>query len=487
MKFNLKNIIKSKEMLFYIVITTIFFGVFCSIEYAVDTYATFSFSVQDLYNQFVPCGRFIIVLVGTILKFLNLKNKITYLLSFTVAIICMIISQYKLYKIIEKDVKSKKLKIIIPTLIILNVFSIELFLFIEKGIMIFSILMCICALEAVIYFFETKKKKYILYALIYMLLANFSYQGVTGIFVAIALVYILKYSKTIKDFLVNNTVFACIYGIPAVIDYVLIRILSVGSRVSGEIVLVESIKKIEKSTFEMIIYTHKLLPKYFYLALVGIITIILVWQIISKENKKIKGILKIAYLFTGIIAVTILPQIMQSTEWIWFVPRSTYSYAAIYGILILYLTINYDLKENVTKIIIILSGVLLVLQFYTFNKISTDRYKVNAVDYEITKKICQSIDEYEEKTGNKIDKIAIYNDKEIEYSYNGIFITGDINLKAYSKEWGVLSIIEYYYNRKLTQVEIDTVKKEEFDKKNWTSFSNEQLVFEGNTLHLCMY
>ena len=221
--------------------------------------------------------------------------------------------------------------------------------------------------------------------------------------------------------------------------------------------------------------------------LVGIITIILVWQIISKENKKVKGILKIAYLFTGIIAVTILPQIMQSTEWIWFVPRSTYSYAAIYGILILYLTINYDLKENVTKIIIILSGVLLVLQFYTFNKISTDRYKVNAVDYEITKKICQSIDEYEEKTGNKIDKIAIYNDKEIEYSYNGIFITGDINLKAYSKEWGVLSIIEYYYNRKLTQVEIDTVKKEEFDKKNWTSFSNEQLVFEGNTLHLCMY
>ena len=96
---------------------------------------------------------------------------------------------------------------------------------------------------------------------------------------------------------------------------------------------------------------------------------------------------------------------------------------------------NYDLKENIAKIIIILSGILLVLQFYTFNKISTDRYKLNAVDYEVTKKICHSIDEYEEKTGNKVDKIAIYKDKEIEYSYNGIFITGDINLKAYSKEW----------------------------------------------------
>lgn len=487
MNFNFKNLIKSKEILFYIAITAIFFGVFCSIEYAVDSYATFSFSVQNLYNQFVPCGRFIIVLVGTILKLLNINNKITYLLSFAVAIICMIISQYKLYKIIEKDVKNKKLKIMIPTLIILNVFCIELFLFIEKGIMIFSILMCICALETIINFFETKKRKYILYALIYMLLANFSYQGVTGIFIALALVYILKYSKNIKEFLLNNTVAACIYGIPAVIDYVLIRILSVGSRVSGEIVLIESVKKIAKSTFEMVIYMHKLLPKYFYLVLVGIITIILFWQIISKDNKKVKGILKIIYLFTGIIAVTILPQIIQSTDWIWFVPRSTYSYAAIYGILILYLGMNYDLKENITKIIIILSGILLVLQFYTFNKISTDRYKVNAVDYEVTKKICHSIDEYEEKTGNKVDKIAIYNDKEIEYSYNGIFITGDINLKAYSKEWGVLSIIEYYYDRKLTQVETDAVKQEEFGKKNWTSFSNDQLIFEGNTLHLCMY
>ena len=487
MKFNLKNIIKNKEILFYIAITTIFFGVFCSIEYAVDSYATFSFSVQDLYNQFVPCGRFMIVLVGTILKILNINNRITYLLSFAVAIICMIISQYKLYKIIEKDVKNKTLKIMIPTLIILNIFSIELFLFIEKGIMIFSILMCICAIEAVINFFKIKKKKYILCALIYMLFANFSYQGVTGIFVAVALVYILKYSKNIKDFFMNNVIAACIYGIPAVLDYILIRILSVGSRVSGKIVLVESVKKIAKSTFEMIIYMHKLLPKYFYFVLVGIITIILFWQIITKNNKKLKEILKIVYIFIGIIAVTILPQLIQSTDWIWFVPRSTYSYAAIYGILILYLVMNYDLKENIAKIIIILSGILLVLQFYTFNKISTDRYKLNAVDYEVTKKICHSIDEYEEKTGNKVDKIAIYKDKEIEYSYNGIFITGDINLKAYSKEWGVLSIIEYYSNRKLTQVEIDTVKQEEFGKKNWTSFSNDQLIFEENTLHLCMY
>ena len=154
-KFNFKKYINSKELLIYIALTIIFFGVFYNIEYAVDTYATFSCIIQDLYNQFAPCGRFIIVLFGTILKFLNINNKISYFVSFAVGIICMTISQYKLYKIIEKDVKCKALKVIVPTLIILNIFSIELFLFIEKGIMIFSILMCICALEVLIIFFVT--------------------------------------------------------------------------------------------------------------------------------------------------------------------------------------------------------------------------------------------------------------------------------------------------------------------------------------------
>ena len=486
-KFNFKKYINSKELLIYIALTIIFFGVFYNIEYAVDTYATFSFSIQDLYNQFAPCGRFIIVLFGTILKFLNINNKISYFVSFAVGIICMTISQYKLYKIIEKDVKCKALKVIVPTLIILNIFSIELFLFIEKGIMIFSILMCICALEVLIIFFETKKKKYIFYAIIYMLLANFSYQGVTGIFVALSIIYILKYSKSIKEFVLNNFVVACIYGIPALIDYVLIKFFSVGSRVSGEIILSQSIKRILKSTLDMIIYTHKLLPKCLYLGLVGIITILLVYNILVKDGEKIRGILKIIYIFAGIIIVTVFPQIMQSTDWIWFVPRSTYSYAALYGILILYLNMNYDFKDNIAKMLIILSGILLVFQFHSFNRISTDRYKVNVMDYEITRKICESIDKYEENTENKVEKIAIYSDSEIEYSYKGIFVTGDINVKAYAKEWGILSIIDYYYNRELIQVQIDSQKQKEFNKKNWTSFCEEQLVFEGDTLHLCMY
>lgn len=487
MKFWKNKIIKNKETLIYIVITIAFFGIFSSIEYALDTYATFSFSIQDLYNQFVSCGRFFIVLVGFLLKLFNINDELCYFLSFILAILCMIISQYKLYNIIKKDIKCEKLRIIVPTLIVLNIFSIELFLFIEKGIMVFSILMCICGVEAIIKVFDKKEKKYIIFALAYMLFANFSYQGVTGIFIAISLIYIIKYSKNKKEFVFNNIIVALVYGIPSLIDYILIRVLSVGSRVSGDIVLFESIKKIIKSTINMVITTYDLLPKYLYIVLFSIIIIILIWQISLQKERKLSQIFKIAYISAGVIAATIFPQIMQNTDSIWFVPRSTYPYATLYGILVLYLLMNYDLNDFLQKIVIVLSIILLIFQFYSFNKILTDRYKVNAIDYEITKMICEYIDKYEKTTGNEIKKIAIYKDQSPEYSYNGIFISGDINLKAYAKEWSVLYIINYYYNRMLTPAEIDSQKQEEFNKRNWTSFSNEQLIFEEDTLHFCMY
>lgn len=76
-----------------------------------------------------------------------------------------------------------------------------------------------------------------------MLLSNFSYQGVVGIFIAIAIIYILKYSKNIKEFIINNIVVALSYGIPAIIDYVLIKIVCKSSRVSGNIIWPESLKK----------------------------------------------------------------------------------------------------------------------------------------------------------------------------------------------------------------------------------------------------
>lgn len=178
MKDKIKKVITSKELLSFSAITLIFFGIFIRFEFATDTYASLSMGIRTFFNQFGSSGRFIIAFFGVALKLLKIKNDTVYLLSFLMAIVCMILSLYKLYNVVKDDIKDEKFKKIIPILIVLNAFSIELFLFIEKGIMIFAILMCVFAVDNLVKGLDKKDKKYFIISAILVFLANCSYQGV---------------------------------------------------------------------------------------------------------------------------------------------------------------------------------------------------------------------------------------------------------------------------------------------------------------------
>ena len=111
--------------------------------------------------------------------------------------IFFILSLYKLDKIISKEIKNRYGTVItIAVMIILNVFSFEMFLYIEKGIMVLSVFLCILALEQVIRFFNGKKSG-IIWGLLFMFIANCCYQGNVGIFLSIAIVFAMKYSDNL--------------------------------------------------------------------------------------------------------------------------------------------------------------------------------------------------------------------------------------------------------------------------------------------------
>ena len=117
--------------MFYTFTTLLFFGMLIKFEFATDTYAVFNFNKEEVFMQYAMSGRFITGFIFKIFKSINISEKIIYALSYLLAVISTILSQYFLYKIIE-DVKNKTIRILIPTLIIINLFSIELFMFIEK-------------------------------------------------------------------------------------------------------------------------------------------------------------------------------------------------------------------------------------------------------------------------------------------------------------------------------------------------------------------
>lgn len=484
------NVLKDKNLYIFFLITMVFFGSFCLMQYAPDTYSVFVNNTKETVIHFFSCGRFITGFVFYIIKeIFNFNTTIIYALSYMTAIACTTLSLYKLYKLLKRDIKDNLLCIIISVLIIINPFSIELFVYIEKGILMFSVLMSILAIEKGIEFLEGDKKSSI-FAIIYMFLANCSYQGTVGIFVAISLIYIIRYSKNIKQFLINNIFIALFYGIPAIINLLLIKLFYSNNRVKGTVILSESFNKIKYGIVDIFKNNYGLLPRYLFSILI-VISFIFIVYVCIKSKKKIKQIftyiLEASYLICGTIIVTIAPQIFQNTESIWFVARSTYPIASIIGIILLYISINFELNKMTKNIIIFTMILFLLIQFIYFMKYIIGGYIVDYEDRQNVSRIIEKINNYEKTTGIEITKISFYTDNNSNYTYSSIKSTGDINIKALRPEWSAIKIIEFYSGKHLEETEKDNEIEKKFQSINWDYYDDNQIEIVGDTIHFCNY
>ena len=482
---------KDKKLYIFAIITIAFFGIFSKVQYAPDTYSVFTNPVDVSVAHFFSCGRYVTGLATSIfMGTLNLSNTAIYFLSYGFAILFMIISLYKLDKIVGKYVKNEMVSIIITTVTLINPFSIELYFYIEKGIMVFSVLLCVLAVEQMDKFFQGKKIS-ILWALLSMLIANCCYQGTVGTFVALSLILILEYSKNIKDFIKNNILVALAYGIPAVVNFLSIKILSTNVRISGSLNLAETIKKVIEGSKSMLIGTYTILPKYLFLGIITFLILFIVYKIIRKKETKIKTkILILAgvfYLIAGTYIATVAPQMIQATNSIWFVPRSSYPMGVIIGILMLYAWKNFEIKNIEKNIMIIIATIYALIQLTSFVNWGIDNYIGNYEDKRVSEQIIKQIEKYEKETGNVIDSVAIYQDKSPQYAYIGIKAIGDMNIRAYFPDWCITRILTLYTQREWKKVDIDEGIKETFLTQNWDDFSEKQIKFEKNIMHLCIY
>lgn len=536
----MKEKFKTKKGYFvFLLITLVFFGIFAKMDFATDTYAVLEESRKNILQNFLQSGRLITAFFFSIFVLLKIPVSITYMLTFLLAIFSISFSMYKLFYIIKENIVDNEIiSGILAVSIIINPFSIELFMFIEKGIMTFGILACVLALEQFIKFVENyqrkennkiaknksndeysskeidkKIKKEFLISVCYMILAVFSYQGVVAIFLALATIFAIKKSKKFTEFLKNTIASVIIYLIPAILNFAMVRLIFKGNRVNGEIILSESLKKIVAGTNSMF-NTYNILPRNIFAILYFATILIAIIAIFTNNNIKRKtlNILELVYLDLMTILSTIAPQILQSTASIWFVSRSTYAFASIIGINSLFALIvasgwkeeNKKLEDktnlkteikqiksksvkNIEIVIEIINLLLIIVTLYKFNSIEIDHYNLNYQDKLIAKEIGKRIYDYEQETGIEIQKIAIYKDKNPRYTYNDIFVTGDINISSFATDWSDVNSINYYNNLKLIRVDQEEEIKNNFEKSDWDYFDNEQIIFKGDTLHLCVF
>ena len=281
-----------------------------------------------------------------------------------------------------------------------------------------------------------------------------------------------------------------IYGIPSLINFLLVRFVYTNERVKGEMIFSKSVSKIIEGTERMCVETYNLLPKYIFIIAIVIVCLIILYKIIrhtNKIHKKILKLLEVFYILFVTWTVTVAPQLLQDTNSIWFVARSSYSMATVIGLLILYLFMKFNINRIEEKFVIIALTLFLIVQYSNFMRYAIDNYIGNYMDKTVSLEINRMIQEYEERTENKVDSISIYKDSAMQYVYPQLKASGDINVKAYTADWCITGILKLYTNRELKVVENDLSKKEQFLQKNWDCFSEEQVVFENNVLHLCVF
>ena len=124
------------------------------------------------------------------------------------------------------------------------------------------------------------------------------------------------------------------------------------------------------------------------------------------------------------------------------------------------------------------------IQIFSFNKIFVSCYKTNQTDRYIAQIVQDRISQYQNKTGKKITTISFYKDGKKGWGYSGI---SKLSPRAFDTDWSDLNSLILNTGRKFKKGKPNQQIKKYFSEKNWDVFSDDQLIFDGETLHFCIY
>ena len=482
------KIFKDKALYIYLIISILFFGTFIKLNFSVDTYLLFASKNMSYIREFISSGRLLTAGMFMVFQLLRMNCETMYLVSFILATIFNTLSMYELSNITKKYIKNNYIAYILPIMIIINAFVIELWLFVEMSIMMLSILSCVKAFKHFENYLDKKDKTIITKSLLWMVLALFSYQGTVALFVGLSSILIIKHSKNIKEFCKNNLILFMCYIVPTIINFISITIIG-NKRVGGSYNLISNIEFIIKSTKEQMINGFGLYKNGIFSIFI-LASIVIAVTLIIRSKSKIKPIViaQFLYVILATYIFSVAPLLTQSSTSLAIYPRIVYTFGSIVGIIFLfcYINVKIDLKSIFNNIILSVIVLLLAIEFITFNSIAINRYIVNYMDKYIVYEIQEKINDYEQSTGNKIEHIAVYNLDRTNKFYPEL--QDMINVSAKNEQPSGTALLVFYMNKKLDVVEEnDTIYENYFKNKNWKLFNLDQIVLEGNTMHWYLY
>ena len=469
---------------------------FFKMEYATDTYTMIQVGYRAFGDSMFQNGRLV---TGAALYLFDLFQPdiaCFYYVSFALAILFAWLAVTAMTNLL---LKRFPFKIAFPMafLTVLNPLSVEYFLFIEKGYFMLAICMSVLAL---VFFTEALEGRYRRLPLSYLCLtvSAFTYQPLPGLFAVLAVPFALLHAKSFGRLVKSLLLAISIYGFGAFLNFLFIKLVG-GSARAGDGIY-----------FSNLWHSYLLAgPTVTPLSYLLFFTVLLLACIGSVKKKGYKAFSKqtfalfgaCAVTFAAALTVTFIPFLFTDPSAVWFPCRIIYPIGTLIGTLplLFYATERKPEKPRWFSVFFRKPKpaprqgsraltVLLLCSYIFFQVVMVGRLCNNMADHALCREIGGYIDEYESATGNKITSVSIYYDTKLSKYNPGVLFLGDSNVRAFSKEWSDVAHMNVVLGRSFEKAPCsETVYAQFFADQSWDSFHRDQLVFEGNTLHLCVY
>ncbi len=466
------------------------YGIFLRMHYSVDSYMTF---YETNANIHLKQSRYLNYCVETLLLHFDI-NPVVYQALFTTILIgslgwCIARLTSYAQSMMNPDNRPglRCLTWVVVSVSFINVFILEWFLYPE--ITLYYSCAIVCAVEAVIVLSKGLRLINYLLAFFFIMLSLFSYQAALSVFV----IYFLTFSLIKNKFQLNRQFFKetgtglSVGLLGSILLIICQKLLDAGGGRDANLEL----GHIVLNAWNLLCFQNKLWmnqlgfwPPFVLIVVSSIISIFLIFRIRKVcAWWGVWGIGGILFINYGIIFA---PHLF--TQKLWLAQRTIvgfWSFLSSIGLLLC------AISEKRQEKIIHVSGFLVILAINVILiwQIGGNHFRSNKGDYQYICEIQTMIENYERSSGNKISYISICRDSAFQYSYPDIdYVYGDTNTRCFSVDWGTISAINYYTARNYQKKPMDSqIYNQYFADKDWNAFSEEQFVFLGNTLFLCIY
>lgn len=467
----------------------IVFKEFVFMHYATDTYNIFARGYKEyaiLYS--LDDGRVFMSGISLLADAFNIPINV-YIITLTIlAIATSCISIIVLKSIIERYKKpnstfEKVILVLICSCTIFNFMFIENMQFAECFVMSASILCYLLSANILV----KRHKFWQVKAFVLVLIGIFLYQGTLGFF--IVMIFVISIAENDKKILKNIFIGGLICLGAVLLNLVEIKTCGYmlgkqSTRIGGIKNIGYMIKLIIKSLWPILKNSIGTFPRYAFI-LMSLVTILYTNIEIEKGKRKYINcyfILLLLLTLATAFAINLFTIAGFATA------RMLFVLGALIGnmFILIYLKTNIlDNKKSILNYIIIIYCIVIVFSYITIMKYHKET-EINT--QEECKIINEYITEYETQTGNKIENIAVYKDKSPTYYYESIRNCSALTTKPLAVEWGDNGAISFWTKRPLKEIEPSKeIYEKYFKDKDWDILGKEQFVFEGNTMHYCVY